>query len=121
MISTGVTKGKGRGVFAHAAIAKGALVERAPALVLTAEQYGHVEKTILADYCFSWGAETAIVLGHVMLYNHSYAPNAKFVKRLDERVIEMIALRDISAGEEIVWNYNGDPDDDSPLWFQVEE
>jgi hypothetical protein len=41
------------------------------------------------------------------------------VKKLQEQVIEFFALRNIEAGEEILVNYNGDPADDSPLWFRV--
>ncbi|MEH2113844.1 hypothetical protein [Nostoc sp.] len=33
--------------------------------------------------------------------------------------MEYIAYRDIEAGEEITANYNGSPDDKSPIWFDV--
>ena len=31
------------------------------------------------------------------------------------------ALRDIAAGEEITVNYNGEPDDETPVGFEVVE
>ncbi|HWL25392.1 MAG TPA: SET domain-containing protein-lysine N-methyltransferase, partial [Ureibacillus sp.] len=35
--------------------------------------------------------------------------------------IDFYAMRDIHEGEEILVNYNGDPEDQSPLWFEVIE
>jgi hypothetical protein len=53
-----------------------------------------------------------MVLGFGSLYNHSYTPNATYVKKPDERVVEFVALQDIGSSEEITVNYNnGDPDD----------
>jgi SET domain-containing protein len=31
--------------------------------------------------------------------------------------MEVVAIRDIHAGEEITINYNGDPENQAPLWF----
>jgi SET domain-containing protein len=53
------------------------------------------------------------------LYNHSYTPNAVYAKQYDQLIITYTALRDIAAGEEILINYNGRPDDLDPLWFAV--
>jgi SET domain-containing protein len=111
--------GKGRGVFAQTRLLAGTLIERAPVIVVPAGQWEYMDKTVLFDYYFAWGEHSAIALGYGSLYNHSYAPNAGYVKKLQEQVIEFFALRDIEAGEEILVNYNGDPADDSPLWFRV--
>ena len=111
---------KGRGIFTDAPIAKGAVIERAPVIELAAEQWEFVEKTELFHYCYSWGTESqhaAVALGYGSLYNHSYDPAAVYVKRLEERVVEFVALRDIAAGEEVTINYNGDPTDKQPMWF----
>ena len=114
-------KNKGRGVFAATRISAGELIERAPVHVIPDRDWCHIEETLLLDYCFLWGDRSAIPFGKFLLYNHSYSPNALYVKRLDDRIIEMVALRDIEAGEEILINYNGDPGDDTPVWFEVKE
>lgn len=111
--------GKGRGVFTTRPIARGALIEQAPVVVIPEGQWEKFEKTILFHYYFSWGRDSALALGFGSLYNHSYQPNAKFVRRFKEEIMEFVALREIAAEEEILINYNGDPADDSPLWFHA--
>jgi SET domain-containing protein len=79
-----------------------------------------IEPTTLRDYVFSWGEndeQAAVALGYVSIYNHSYAPNAVYFQAPEYESIEIVALRDIDAGEEIVINYNGEPDDMEELWF----
>lgn len=60
-------------------------------------------------------------MGHGSLYNHSYRPNAKYVRKVSEGVIDFVAVRDIEVGEEITVNYNGYPGDNEPVWFDVVE
>ena len=115
------TQGKGRGVFANRHYDKGELIERAPVIVLPTWQWCHIEKTVLSNYSFFWGDEMALAFGRFSFYNHSYRPNAEYLKRLEDRIIEMVALRDIEAGEEILTNYNGDPEDETPVWFEVKD
>lgn len=115
------TRNKGRGVYATRHFDAGDLIERAPVHVIPNSEWCHVDKTVLTDYCFLWGDEMALPFGNFIFYNHSYSPNAHYVKRLDDRIIEMLALRDIENGEEILMNYNGDPEDDTPVWFEVED
>lgn len=120
-VRVAAARGKGRGVYATRRIRRGEIFERAPVVPLTPGQWRHVSKTILADYAFDWGPSrqaASIVLGYGSLYNHSNTPNARFDYRLREKVYVFIALRDIKKGEEICTNYNGLPDDDTPLWFQ---
>lgn len=112
----------GRGVFAGRRFAKGELIEEAPVLVVPAHQRPVLDRTALYDYYYGWGAnldEGAIALGFGSLYNHSYRPNATYVKDFQARTVRFFALRDIEANEEITLNYNGDPDDQSPVWFEV--
>lgn len=116
------TADRGRGVFAGEAIRAGELIERAPAIVVPADQWVHLEKTALFDYSFAWGDElehAAISGGYGSIYNHSYSPNAVYYKRIDDLFIDFIAIRDIGPGEEITINYNGDCADGRPLWFPV--
>jgi SET domain-containing protein len=111
--------GKGRGVFALRPIPAGTLIERAPVLIVRAGQWEGMERTILFDYFFAWQEHSALALGYGSLYNHSYDPNARYMKLFNEEAIEIIALRDIAMGEEILINYNGDPNDNAGLWFHA--
>jgi SET domain-containing protein len=113
-------KGKGRGVFARRLIADGEIIERVPVIVVPAEQIrdAHGQDDLLR-YVYEWGQGTvALALGYGSLYNHSYEPNARY-EDLDGRTKLFVALREIGAGEEITINYNGEPDDRSPVWFDV--
>jgi len=120
-VQVGRSRGRGRGVFATAPIAAGEVIERSPVIAIPKKHWKHIEKTVLGDYAFDWGRDledVAIVLGYGMIYNHSPRPNARFDFKLREKIYEFIALRDIEPGEEIFTNYNGDPTDKSPLWFE---
>lgn len=114
--------GKGRGVYAARKIRKAEIIERSPVIVVPEKEWTrHVEKTGLSDYTFDWGRDNdhaAIVLGYGMLYNHSHTPNARFTHDLRAREYIFTALRDIKKDEEIYTNYNGDPEDNTPLWFE---
>ena len=115
---------RGRGVFALAAIPAGTLIESADVIPIPRAEMDAIEACILADYYFRWGddgRDGAIALGYGSLYNHSYTPNARYVKHFDRRSIDFIALKDIAAGEEIRTNYNGVPDDRKKVWFEVSD
>ena len=123
MIRVGVSAGKGRGIFAESRIACGAVIEEAPVIVVPAGEVQHVDNTVLGDYYFDWGEDqksAAFLLGLCALCNHSYSPNAKFLRKMDAGCVRFTALRDIEANEEITVNYNEDPGDDSPVWFAVQ-
>jgi len=122
-------RGKGRGVFARRSFKRGELIERAATVIMREKSWmRHGRKTILDDYAYASGARdqnAAIVLGYVMLYNHSYSPNALLDESDDGRhTFEIHARRAIRKGEEILVNYNGDPfvlkdDDGDIVWFRV--
>ena len=110
----------GRGVFTSEAIPEGAVMEICPVIVLPREEVPVIHGTRLHDYYFSWGwndDQCAIALGYGSLYNHAYEPNARYQVDIDDETLEIIALRDIEAGEEITVSYNGDPEDKTPVWF----
>jgi SET domain-containing protein len=114
---------KGRGVVARRSFSAGETVDTVPVLVLPAEQWPHVEKTELFNYTYGWGPNlehAALALGYGSLYNHSYRPNARYIRNLGELTIDFVALRNIEEGEEVTVNYNGDPTDTSPVWFEVQ-
>lgn len=122
MITIGQTAGKGRGVFAQKQFAANEIIERAPVIVLPTDQEQFLDQTVLKDYYYYWNAEAvALALGFGSLYNHAYTPNAHYVKKQAEHMIEFIALRTIEVDEEITVNYNGDPTDQALLWFHVLE
>ena len=122
LIRVGETKNKGRGVFATADIAEGALIEECPIIVVPLAEVETINATVLRDYHFMWGGtgeESAICLGYGSLYNHSHTPSAMYVRRLDARIIAFHAVRDIREGEEITVSYNGGFGDRSPVWFEM--
>jgi SET domain-containing protein len=113
-------KGKGRGVFALKNFKRGELIEICPALIIPAKQSANVMKSKLEHYAFDWDKDDiALILGYGMIYNHSYAPNARMVHDIGKKKSEIWAISAIKSGEEILVNYNGAPKDKSPLWFDV--
>jgi ribosomal protein S18 acetylase RimI-like enzyme len=122
-IATGLSPGKGRGLFAHRSISRGELIEEAPVVVVPAAEVEHLDRTTLENYYFEWGEDgrdAALLLGSCSLCNHSYQPNAVFELQPERQTIGFVALRDIQPGEEITTNYNGAPEDSKPLWFDTQ-
>jgi len=112
----------GRGIFATRDIKTGELIEVSPVLTSIKNDWKYLKKTVLYNYCFSWGENyehTAIALGYGSLYNHSYTPNAEYKNNIDNLSIDFYAIADITDGQEITINYNESSEDDSPLWFEV--
>lgn len=110
----------GLGVFASQNIAAREIIEEVPVILLPEEQISDLAKTKLLDYFFAWGEkleQAAIALGYGSLYNHSYEPNAKFVENYNQNTITYSAIKGIKKGDEILMNYNGQPDDMRKLWF----
>lgn len=113
---------QGLGVFTRALIKEGEIIEEAPIIVIPEDQLAELTKTKLLEYYFAWGihfCEAAIGLGYASLYNHSYQPNAKYIKDIENGVLRFVAIKDIEPDEEIVVNYNGHPDDKTKLWFEA--
>lgn len=122
LIQIGQTKNKGRGIFATQDIPPGALLELAPVIAIPEAQVTALATTDLDNYYFAWGPagnDAAIGLGFTSLYNHSYNPNARYEKNLAENLMAIYTIKPIRAQEEITVNYNGDPADQDPLWFEV--
>jgi SET domain-containing protein len=117
---------RGRGVIADAPIAKGALVERSPVLIIPDADRRAADATIVFTYVFMWEHGTveedlykhqgraAIALGFTSLLNHSYTPNCEFIRHIDDLVIDVVALRAIDPGEELTIDYQ------MTLWFTPE-
>jgi SET domain-containing protein len=117
-IAPGISAGRGRGLFASAAIAQGEIMERACTVYIDAVQALTLDKMLpLGDFYFQHPLskeEGLMVLGLASLCNHSDDPSAD-VRFEDGGPIGWIAvlhaLRDIPAGEEITYRYK------CPLWF----
>ncbi|HEY8387691.1 MAG TPA: SET domain-containing protein [Parasegetibacter sp.] len=116
------TADMGRGVFTNRKITAGEVVEISPVIVLTAEERKLIDQTLLHDYIFEWGEDRtlcAVALGYVSIYNHSYESNCEYEMDYAQRTMQIKAVRDIEEGEELLINYNGDWDNDTPLWFEA--
>lgn len=109
--------GKGRGVIALEDCAAGTEVERSPVIIvpLTDMVFRAGEHTVFEQYLLHWshepGAELAMGAGMLMIYNHSSEPNVEFQTGPDPCTMSVIALRDLHAGEELVYDYGVE------LWF----
>lgn len=115
------TPDRGRAVFTSKLITAGTVIEIAPMIVFSENDRLLLNDTFLYEYYFEWGKsgrKGALALGFGSLYNHSYSPNARYAPDFDLNVLEFIAVRDIEPGEEICVNYNLDPDDQTPVWWE---
>lgn len=118
------TEKYGRGIFTTSDIKKDEIVEISPVIVIPIDQWKYIKKTILYNYCFIWDnadEDLAIALGFGSLFNHSYNPSIGYYCDTENLAINFYALRDILEDEELTINYHGDPDNKSPLWFDVIE
>ncbi len=110
---------KGRGVYTDSRIERETLIERCPIVEVPHEEGELLELTVLHNYYLAWGKsqqQAALALGFGSIYNHSYTPNAIYIARENEQIIEFVAIRKILANDEITVNYIEPPNDQSPLW-----
>lgn len=111
--------GKGRGVFARRFIESGTVIEKVPILIVPLALISNPENANLCQFFFCRDEATlAVCLGYGSLYNHSYRPNARYDDH-GPRCMLFTAIRNIEPGDEITINYNGDPEDTSPMAFDV--
>ena len=118
--------GRGRGVVAERPIRAGELIERSPVIVVPAEDRRAVDGSNVGSYIFMWEhgstgediycqeGRVAVVLGYASLVNHSSDPNCRFVRYIEAQALDLIAIRDIAAGEELTFDYG------MTLWFTPE-
>ncbi len=101
---------KGRGCFATKDFKKGEIIEECPILLLTIKECDLCEKTLLDCYIYAWNKKFgAILLGYGFIYNHSYTPNAIYVRDYKNKLMVYKTIKPIKRGEEICVNYNGRP------------
>ena len=116
-------KNKGRGVFTTEPIDANTVVEISPVIVMKKEDRVYLDKTLLHDYIFEWGKEKdkcCMALGLIPIYNHSYTSNCEYFMDFEEDTIMVKTVRDIWRGEELTINYNGDWNDETRIWFEVD-
>jgi uncharacterized protein len=124
LVVVGNTNSRGRGMFAVGPIPADTILEMAPVIVMSADERQHLDKTLLHDYIFEWGDDRSrccMALGYVPLYNHSYSSNCEYEMEFQKMTITVKTVRDIEKGEELFINYNGDWDNNNPIWFEAEE
>jgi SET domain-containing protein len=109
---------EGRGVYCGDSIEQDSVIEVCPLVIIPAKEMPLLKQTNLYNYYFEWKENAgAIALGYGSLYNHAYVPNARYVIDEDFDSLTVIAITNIPAGTEIRFNYNGDIDNQTKVWF----
>lgn len=116
------SKIQGLGVFTFREIPQESIIEICPILYIPSKDIEAIKKTAINNYYFEWDENLdagALALGYGSIYNHSFSPNAYYDVNFEDATISIYAYRDIIEGEEITINYNGDPEDSQPIWFDA--
>jgi SET domain-containing protein len=117
-----LTKSMGRGVFTAENIEEGTIVETSPVIIMSKDERKLLDQTRLHDYIFEWGVkkdECCMALGYVPVYNHSYRSNCEYEMDFEKEMITIKSVHFIKAGEELFINYNGNWNNDKPVWFET--
>ena len=99
------TDGKRVGVTAARRFETGTTIERAPVIVIPAHDAWILGRTGVAPYLEPWdtaSGDMALPMGLGAIYRDDGEPNAQFVARPEEMAIDIVALRDIDEGEDII-------------------
>jgi uncharacterized protein len=115
-------KGRGRGVFTTKNLPANTTIEISPVIVISPEERKQIEKTLLHNYIFEWGADKkhcCMALGYVSLYNHSYISNCEYEMDFKRQLITIRTVQKVLAGEELMINYNGEWNNETEIWFEV--
>ncbi len=119
---------KGRGAFAKQFIKEGTTIEKAPIILINDRELKQIEDSVVFNYTFHWNAPSvppktrfAIAMSPCEFINHSFEPNMAYAYDYDAETIEFYTIKDVQPGEELTINYNGDPEDKTPMWFTTEE
>ena len=123
-----ISETKGKGAFAKKDIKKDIIIDIANVVLISNKEYRKIKKTQLYNYCYIWedpkhkpAFKNAITLSVSQFINHSYAPNLQYLYDYKNKAIEYKAIQDIKNGDELTVNYNGLVDDNSPLWFKIND
>ena len=118
------TVDKGKGVFTNKKILPDTVIEISPVIVMRAEDRLHLDKTLMHDYIFEWGEKNekcCVALGYLSIYNHSNKSNCEYFMDFQKETMMIKTVRQISEGEELTLNYNGDWNDPKEVWFPIAE
>lgn len=114
---------KGRGVYCRTAIKKGELLETTPAILISAKETAHLDKTVLVNYAFAVGKLSksllkknglkpnedvcCMVMGILSYCNHGDTPNAEvgWLEQGGSLYYALRATRNIPKGVEICTTY----------------
>ena len=110
-ITVGYSNVEGIGVFAVKNISKGDIVERCP-IVDFGWRSNYLNDPTILKYCYfqaqcdcndckNHGSIVWMVLGYGMIYNHQDLPNTKWSFNYQQRYADIVATKNIVAGEEI--------------------
>ncbi len=90
-------------------------------MIVPEEQRPLIDETILHDYYFQWddGPEGegrgVVAFGLISFCNHSHRPNARVRRNPARDTLDLVAVSEIAAGEEITIDYQ------CTLWFDPQE
>lgn len=110
----------GLGIFACQSFKPGVVIETSPVILMEQQDKDFLQTTMLFSYYFVVGDKNfpvALGLGYSSLYNHAYQANATYSISVKNACIKIKACKNIKPGEEITINYNGNPNDTSPVYF----
>jgi uncharacterized protein len=117
LVEVRASPGRGRGVFARAAIAPGIVIEAAPVIILPGADCPALDRTVIYEYYFHWDGDPdgegrgALGLGLLTLCNHSSRPRARVERNYANLTLDLVATAPILPGEEITIDYG------CTLWF----
>ena len=114
------SEGRGRGVFTKRSIPANTIIEISPVIVTSGEERKLLDQTLLHDYIFEWGADKdqcCMALGYIAIYNHSYQSNCEYEMDFEKQIIKIKTVRPVESGDELFINYNGNWNDEKPVWF----
>jgi hypothetical protein len=100
-------EGVGHGIFTRDAIKSQSFVEIAPVVDFMPDCT--VDPNLM-KYVVSWEGRLAVSLGWTMMYNHSDNNNCVFSMNFYDKMIAIMAVRDIRPSEQLTVNYG-------PDWF----
>lgn len=110
-------------MFTSEDIAAGTVIEISPVIIMSRKERELLDQTLLHDYIFEWGEKKdrcCMALGYVPVYNHSYESNCEYEMDFEQEHISIKTVRPVKAGEQLFINYNGDWNDTTPVWFEVQ-
>lgn len=115
---------KGRCVYTSETLSTGDIIEICPIIKILESEMPVIRKTIFHDYYFVWeedGYSACLALGYGSLYNHHSNANAEILLDYTDSTIQIIAVKEVIAGTEILINYTGGIKGSTPLWFESVE